>query len=42
VLGLTLVLEPGTRGEGMAHLEEAAKTLDSARRAIAAVSALQR
>jgi tetratricopeptide (TPR) repeat protein len=39
VLGLTLVLEPETRGEGMAHLEEAAKTLESARRAIAALSA---
>jgi tetratricopeptide (TPR) repeat protein len=39
VLGLTLVLEPETRGEGMAHLEAAAKTLESARRAIAALSA---
>jgi hypothetical protein len=35
VLGLTLVLEPSTRGEGMAHIEEAAQTLESARKALA-------
>ena len=38
VLGLALVVETATRGEGMAHLEEAAKTLESARRAIAALA----
>lgn len=37
VLGMALVLEPETRGEGMAHLEEAAKKLDGARRALAAL-----
>lgn len=37
VLGLTLVLQPATRGEGMAHLEEAAKTLTVSRRALAAL-----
>jgi tetratricopeptide (TPR) repeat protein len=38
VLGLSLVIEPDTRGEGVAHLDEAAKTLESARRAIAALA----
>jgi tetratricopeptide (TPR) repeat protein len=37
VLGMALVLEPETRGEGVAHLEEAAKTLESARRTLAAL-----
>jgi tetratricopeptide (TPR) repeat protein len=37
VLGLALVLEPETRGEGIAHLEEAAPRLESARRALAAL-----
>jgi tetratricopeptide (TPR) repeat protein len=37
VLGMALVLEPETRGEGVAHLEEAAKTLESARRALEAM-----
>jgi tetratricopeptide (TPR) repeat protein len=37
VLGLALVLDPATRGEGIAHLEEAAKTLDGSRRALAAL-----
>jgi tetratricopeptide (TPR) repeat protein len=37
VLGLTLVLQPETRGEGVAHLEEAAKSMDAARRALAAL-----
>ena len=41
VLGLALVLEPETRGEGIAHLEEAAKTLDSARRTLEALAALK-
>jgi tetratricopeptide (TPR) repeat protein len=41
VLGITLILAPATRGEGMAHLEEAAKTLESARRAIAAIEQLR-
>lgn len=37
VLGLTLVLDPETKGEGIAHLEEAAKKLDSARKALTAL-----
>jgi tetratricopeptide (TPR) repeat protein len=37
VLGMALVLEPETRGEGIAHLEEAAKKLESARRTLAAL-----
>ena len=42
VLGLALVLEPETRGEGIAHLEEAALTLPSARRTLEALGALKR
>lgn len=34
VLGLALALEPQTRGEGIAHLEEAAKTLEASRRTL--------
>jgi tetratricopeptide (TPR) repeat protein len=37
VLGMALVLEPETRGEGVTHLQEAAKTLESARRTLAAL-----
>jgi hypothetical protein len=34
MLGAILAINPHTRGEGITHLEVAAKTMDSARKAL--------